>query len=332
MKVLLTGGAGFIGSNLADHLLQDELRSLVEQLIVVDKFTYAGSEANLQSAMRDPRLTVIPGDIGDPQLLDQIVANVDTILHLAAETHVDRSIADALKFIESNIRGTYVLLDAARRHGVARFLQVSTDEVYGVPEPGYRNVESDPLLPRNPYAASKASAEMICHSFSETYGVPIVIARASNNVGPRQYVEKLVPRLATNALRGLPFTIHGDGHQQRDWLYVTDHCEALTMLLMEGVPGERYNIGAHQEHSINSVAEVVARELGMRIPSVHTPERQGNDRRYAIETSKMRALGWAPRHDFEDAIGCTVRWYRDHPEWWQAVVAAEVEHLTVPIG
>ena len=332
MKILLTGGAGFIGSNLVDLLLEERFRSLVDQLIVLDNFTYAGSDANLERARSDPRVTVIAGDIGDARLVNQVVANVDAIMHLAAETHVDRSIDDALKFIDSNVRGTYTLLHAARTHNVELFLHVSTDEVYGVPPEGHRSLESDALLPRNPYAASKAAAELICHSFSETYGMKIVIARSSNNVGPRQYVEKLVPRLATNALRGLPFFIHGDGLQQRDWLYVTDNCEALVVLLTQGVPGARYNIGAHQEHSVNDVADVVADEIGIDVPRSYTEDRLGNDRRYSIETKSMLSLGWAPSRDFERAVRETVRWYSENADWWQPVVAAESIERAGPNG
>jgi len=323
MKLLVTGGAGFIGSCLVRRLLAPELRSLVGEVVVLDKFTYAGHRANLDSVMDDRRLTVVVGDIGDARLVDQLMANVDRVMNLAAETHVDRSIEDALNFIDANVRGTYVVLDAARRHNVEYFLQMSTDEVYGVPEPGYRSREADTLAPRNPYAASKASAELLCHAFKETFGLPIVIARSSNNVGPHQHIEKLVPRFTTNALRGLSLPLHGDGKQQRDWLYVEDHCEALTTILTDGEIGSIYNVGARQEHTVEQVADVILDELGGTVSLVHVDDRLGNDRRYAIDTSRVEALGWSPHHDFEQAIRKTVGWYRDNEDWWRPLVESE---------
>ena len=319
----LNGGAGFIGSCLVRRLLGPELRALVSEVVVLDKFTYAGDRANLAPVMDDRRLTVVVGDIGDAPLVDQLMANVDRVLNLAAETHVDRSIEDALSFIDANVRGAYVVLDAARRHDVEYFLQMSTDEVYGVPEPGYRSRETDVLSPRNPYAASKASAELLCHAFKETFGLPIVVTRSSNNVGPHQHIEKLVPRFTTNALRGLSLPLHGDGKQQRDWLYVEDHCEALTTILTEGEIGSTYNVGANQEHAVEQVAEVILDELGGPVPLVHVQDRPGNDRRYAIDTRRVDALGWSPRHDFEQAIRKTVRWYRDNEDWWRPLIEAE---------
>lgn len=323
MKLLVTGGAGFIGSCLVRHLLRPELSALVSEVVVLDKFTYAGHRANLASVIDDRRLTVVVGDIGDVPLVDQLMANVDRVLNLAAETHVDRSIEDALNFIDTNVRGTYVVLDAARRHNVEYFLQVSTDEVYGVPEPGYRSREADLLAPRNPYAASKAAAELLCHSFKETFGLPIVITRSSNNVGPHQHIEKLVPRFTTNALRGLSLPLHGDGRQERDWLYVEDHCEAITVILTDGEIGGTYNVGANQEHAVEAVADTVLDELGASVPLAHVEDRPGNDRRYAIDTSRVEALGWSPRHDFEQAIRKTVRWYRDNEDWWRPLVESE---------
>ncbi len=331
MKIMMTGGAGFIGSNLLDHLLLPAFAHMVSQIVVLDNFTYAGSHANLARAVDDQRVTVVPGDICSAVLVNDLMSNVDTVLHLAAETHVDRSIADALKFIEANVRGTYVMLDAARRHRVQRFLHISTDEVYGVPEPGHRFTENDILRPRNPYAASKAAAELMCNSFKETFDLPLIIARSSNNVGPRQYIEKLVPRFATNALRGLPLTVHGDGQQMRDWLYVDDNCEALALLLSDGEIGGIYNIGAHQEHSVNEVAGIILDELCIDVPRIFVSDRPGNDRLYAIETGRMRALGWAARHSFEEALRRTARWYRDNPEWWSVLVETEEHERSVPL-
>ena len=243
MKLLVTGGAGFIGSCLVRRLLGAEFRSLVSEVVVLDKFTYAANPANLAPVIDDRRLTVVVGDIGDAPLVGQLMANVDAVMNLGAETHVDRSIKDALNFIDANVRGTYVVLDAARRHRVEWFLQMSTDEVYGVPEPGYRSREDDALSPRNPYAASKASAELFSHSFRETFGMPIIVTRASNNYGPYQFPEKLIPLMIANALEDQPLPIYGDGMQVRDWLHVEDHCRALDAVLQKGQPGEIYNIG-----------------------------------------------------------------------------------------
>lgn len=323
MKILVTGGAGFIGSCLVRRLLGPDFRTLITEIVVLDKFTYAGHRSNLASVTDDRRLTVVVGDIVDAPLVDQLIANVDGVLNLAAETHVDRSIEDALNFIDANVRGAYVVLDAARRHDVGYFLQMSTDEVYGVPEPQYRSLETDILSPRNPYAASKASAELLCNAFKETFGLPIVIARASNNVGPHQHIEKLVPRFTTNALRGLSLPLHGDGKQQRDWLYVEDHCEALTTILTDGEIGSTYNVGANQEHAVNRVAEVILDELDVPVPLAFVEDRPGNDRRYAIDTSRVEALGWSPRHDFEQTIRETVRWYKENEEWWRPLVDSE---------
>jgi dTDP-glucose 4,6-dehydratase len=318
-RLLVTGGAGFIGSAFVRGHLRDYPD---DTLVVLDKLTYAGNLANLASVADDPWYRFVHGDIADAPLVRELVGGVDVIVNFAAETHVDRSILDPGAFIETDVKGTYVLLEAARRAGVALFCQISTDEVYGeVPAGASR--ESDPLAPRSPYAASKAGGELLVRAYHVTYGLPTLITRASNNFGPYQYPEKFLPVLITNALDDRPIPLYGDGRQRRDWLYVEDHCAALELLLARGEPGTAYNIGGGNERENLALAERVLDLLGKPRSLIQSvPDRPGHDRRYAVDTGRLAALGWQPARTFEAALEATVRWYVEHEAWWRPLLDA----------
>lgn len=319
--VLITGGCGFIGSNFVRRVLANHDYRVVN----LDKLTYAGNVDNLRDVEDDERYRFVHGDICDQEFVGSLFEELSGqgrlwVINFAAETHVDRSLMDPTDFIRTDIHGVFVLLEAARKVGVERFLQVSTDEVYGDIPPGKSSKEGDQLWPRSPYAASKAGAEMMCWAFRETYGVPIVITRASNNVGPYQHPEKAVPLFTTNALDDEPLPLYGDGQQVRDWLYVDDHCEALDLLLHDGEEGEAYNIGAGNERPNLDVIETILTLLDKPQSLVrHVEDREGHDRRYSLDTAKIRALGWQPQHDFEAAMRLTVDWYRDTRWWWEKI-------------
>ncbi|MGQ9571586.1 MAG: dTDP-glucose 4,6-dehydratase [Dehalococcoidia bacterium] len=314
-KILVTGGAGFIGSHFVRRLLREYPDY---EVINLDKLTYAGNRDNLRDVEGDPRYRFVKGDICDRQVVDELVAESDAIVSLAAETHVDRSLLTADAFIKTDVHGTYVLLSAAREHGVERFVYVSTDEVYGEVPEGYSSHEGDPLRPRNPYAASKAAADMLCLSFFTSYGLPVVVSRGANTLGPCQYPEKMIPLFVTNALRNEPLPVYGDGRQVRDWLFVEDHCEALDLLLHRGAPGEVYNIGADNHRPNIEVTQTILDLLDKPHSLIrHVPDRPGHDRRYSLDWSKIRALGWAPRYRFDEALARTVAWYADNEWWWQ---------------
>jgi dTDP-glucose 4,6-dehydratase len=318
--VLVTGGAGFIGSNFVRRLLAMH----DYQVINLDKLTYAGNLDNLRDVADDPRYRFVRGDICDAELVGRLMGEADAVVNFAAETHVDRSIEDPGVFIQTDVYGTYVLLEAARRHGVERFLHISTDEVYGQSLGSQRFSERDPFRPRSPYAASKAGGELQCRAFFETYRLPVVIARPANNIGPRQHLEKAVPLFTTNALDDQPLPVYGRGAQVRDRLYVDDHCEALDLLLQRGELGEAYNISAGNERSNLEVAETVLALLEKPKSLIRFVEdRLGHDDRYSMDDAKLRALGWAPRHDFDAALQKTVAWYRDNRWWWEKVKSGE---------
>jgi len=314
---LITGGCGFIGSNFILRLLRQREDANV---INLDKLTYAGNQDNLRDIAGDPRYRFVQGDITDAALVGELVEGADRVVNFAAETHVDRSLMEPGAFIQTDVFGTYVLLEAARQARVERFLHMSTDEVYGdVPE-GQTSHEADALNPRSPYAASKAGAEMQCRAYIETYGLPVVIARPANNVGPRQHVEKLVPLFTTNALQDQPLPVYGDGRQQRDWLFVEDSCEALDLILHEGEPGEAYNVGAgNHRHNIDVAHLILDLTEKPRSLITHVEDRAGHDRRYAVNSDKLRALGWAPRHDATAGIQKAVEWYLQNRWWWEKV-------------
>jgi len=318
--ILVTGGAGFIGSNFILHLLA----KYDYQIVNLDKLTYAGNLENLRDIERDPRYRFVQGDICDVHLVGELMVQVDAVAHLAAESHVDRSLEDPGGFIQTEVYGTHVLLEAARLRGIERFLHISTDEVYGQSLGDQRFVETDPFRPRSPYSASKAGGELLCHAFVATYGLPIIIARPANNIGPRQHPEKAVPLFVTNALDDQPLPLYGDGLQVRDRLYVEDHCEALDLLLHSGEAGEAYNIAAGNERTNIDVAETILELLEKPKSLIRFVEdRPGHDQRYSMDASKLRALGWSPRHDFQAAIEKTVAWYRDNRWWWENVKSGE---------
>lgn len=316
-QVLVTGGAGFIGSNFVRYALQAHPDWHITNL---DKLTYAGRMENLHDVMGHARHTFVKGDIGDEAVSAPLVRQSHLVFHFAAETHVDRSIAGAAEFIKTDVLGTYVLLEAARQApGLRCFVQISTDEVYGSVPVGH-SVETDELKPRNPYSASKAAADRLAYSFWATYHVPVVITRASNNYGPYQFPEKVIPLFSTNAIedRGLP--MYGDGAQVRDWLHVLDHCRALDVAAARGTAGEVYNVGGGNEVQNQALARRILAALG-KPESLITPvtDRPGHDRRYALNCGKLASLGWTPQVDFEQGIAETVAWYRDNAWWWQPI-------------
>ncbi len=318
--VLVTGGCGFIGSNFILHLLE---RYPDCRVVNLDKLTYASNPENLRDLQSDRRYRFVRGDICDAPLVNELVGQAEVVFNFAAETHVDRSLMEAGSFITTDVYGTYVLLDSVRRHqNVRRFVQVSTDEVYGDMEPGRSARETDPLHPRSPYAASKAGGDMQCIAFFETYGVPVIVTRAANNVGPRQHIEKVTPLFITSALNDRPLPLYGDGRQVRDWLFVDDHCRALDLVLQKGEPGEVYNVGADNYQENIRLAEAILDLLGKPRSLIRFVEdRQGHDRRYSLDWSKLRGLGWSPANDFASALEKTVAWYVENRWWWEAIYA-----------
>jgi dTDP-glucose 4,6-dehydratase len=319
---LVTGGCGFIGSNFILRLLREHKDARVTNL---DKLTYAGNPDNLRDVEHDEGYRFVKGDVCDQALVEELVQEADVVCHFAAESHVDRSLIESGAFITSEVLGTYTLLEAARKNAkIRKFLHVSTDEVYGDVPDGEYSIETDLLRPRSPYSASKAGAEMQVIAYVETYGLPVVVARPANNVGPRQYPEKFVPLCTTNALNDLPLPLYGDGRQQRDWLFVEDNCEALELLVREGEPGEVYNIGAMNHRYNIVVAERILDLLGKPRELIRFVEdRAGHDRRYGVNFDKLKKLGWEPRHDFDAAIETTVRWYEENTWWWEKVRGGE---------
>jgi len=320
LKFLITGGCGFIGSNFIIYLLN---RYPQCQIVNLDKLTYASNPDNLKEVANDPRYRFVQGDICDVSLVEEVMRDVNVVFNFAAETHVDRSLMDAGTFITTDVYGTYVLLDAARRQpNLQRFIQISTDEVYGEMAADYSARESDPLHPRSPYAASKTGGDMQCFAFVQTYGLPVIITRAANNVGPRQHPEKMVPLFVTGAILERPLPLYGDGLQVRDWLFVEDHCRALDLICQRGEPGQIYNIGTDNYQQNIQVAEAILDMLGKPRSLIHFVEdRQGHDRRYSMDWSKLRSLGWEPEYDFPRALEKTIAWYKANRWWWERIYA-----------
>ena len=326
--ILVTGAAGFIGSNFVRLLLagSEHLR-----LVAFDKLTYAGNLANLSDLLGDERLTFVRGDICEAKQVQEVWSDhaITEVVHFAAESHVDRSILGSGPFMQTNVIGTQILLDVAKANGVEKFLQVSTDEVYGtLPEdrPDLKFTEETPLAPNSPYSASKAAGDCRVRAYFHTFHMPVLITRCSNNYGPYHFPEKLIPLFVTNLIEGKKVPLYGDGMNVRDWLYVEDHCEAIWAVLNKGRFGEVYNVGGNNEIPNRKITEVILKEMGKDWDASvqYVKDRPGHDRRYAIDAGKMqRELGWSPRHRFEEAIKTTIRWYHDHEDWWRAIKSGE---------
>ena len=313
MNILVTGGCGFIGSHFLRYMMDIYARDF---FICLDALTYAGNKNNIKDLLEDSRLTMIEGNIRDASFVDTLFVTYkpDVVVHLAAETHVDRSITGPQVFLETNVIGTGVLLDACLRHGIGRFHHVSTDEVYGtLPlQGGSPFIEQSPLLPSSPYAASKASSDLLALSYYKTYGLPITISRCSNNYGTHQYPEKLIPLMIQRALQEAPLPVYGDGLNVRDWIHVVDHCRAIDTILQAGVIGEVYNIGAREEISNIDLVKRILTILGKPYELItYVEDRLGHDRRYAIDSSKLESLGWVPEYTMKDTLELIVQWYRE---------------------
>jgi dTDP-glucose 4,6-dehydratase len=324
MRLLVTGGCGFIGSNFARWVLAHQPQVHVTNL---DALTYAGNPANLADWDGHARYRFVHGSITDAELVDGLMRETDAVVNFAAESHVDRSIVGAGAFIDANVTGANTLFEAARRHEVGRFVHISTDEVYGsIAEPG-RCAEGDALAPNSPYSASKASADLLARAYRETYGYPITITRTTNNFGPYHYPEKVVPLFLTNLMDGGNVPLYGDGANVRDWTYVVDNCAAQWLALTHGTPGAVYNVGAGNEMSNRELTHKILARFGLtgaaadaRIDFV--ADRPGHDRRYAVDTRRIAALGWQPQHTFDEALDATIAWYRQHEGWWRPLKAA----------
>jgi dTDP-glucose 4,6-dehydratase len=317
MKILVTGGCGFIGSNFIHYLFETRGDGL--SVVNLDKLTYAANPANLADLEDRPGYRFVKGDIADPEAVRQAMEGCTDVVNFAAETHVDRSLLGDASFIETDVRGVFVLLEEAKRRGVRKFIQISTDEVYGtIPEGSF--TEEAALNPRNPYAASKAGGDRLAYSYWASYRMPIVITRASNNYGPYQYPEKLIPLFVTNAIDGEPLPLYGDGKNVRDWLYVRDHAAAIAFLMDKGVAGETYNIGGGNEAENIEITRQVLRELSRPESLIRfVDDRPGHDRRYSLDTRKLAALGFRPQVPFERGLAETVAWYREREDWWRPI-------------
>ena len=327
MQILITGGAGFIGSNFIFYMLE---KHPDYRIICLDKLTYAGNLSTLKSVSRHPNFCFVKADICDSEEVDRIFSKKrpDIVVNFAAESHVDRSIDDPGLFLKTNITGTQVLMDACRKYGLRRFHQISTDEVYGdLPSdrPDLFFTENTPLHPSSPYSASKAGADLLVLSYYRTYGLPVTISRCSNNYGPYQFPEKLIPLMIIHALNDQPLPVYGQGINVRDWLYVEDHCKAIDLIIHNGRIGELYNIGGHNEMRNIDIVRLICRKLDKPESLItYVADRKGHDLRYAIDPSKINAeLGWQPETRFEDGIGKTIQWYLDNRNWWEPISTKE---------
>ena len=314
MRLLITGGCGFIGSNFIRLVLKKYKDVRVTNL---DKLTYCGNPENLRDIAGDIRYSFVKGDICDKSLAADLVKESDAVVNFAAETHVDRSIKYPDEFLMTNIHGVKALLEASRKAGVSRFIQIGTDEVYGSVPKGFSR-EDDPLRPSSPYSATKAAGDLLALSYHATYGLPVVVVRSSNNFGPFQYPEKLIPLFVTNLIDGKKAPLYGDGLNARDWLFVEDNCEAIDLVLRSGKPGEIYNIGGGNCTTNLEITEKILSAMGKGPEALeHVKDRPGHDRRYALDSSKVKALGWAPRSDFDENVRRTVKWYIENKKWWR---------------
>ncbi|QAV25731.1 dTDP-glucose 4,6-dehydratase [Neobacillus thermocopriae] len=323
MKVLITGGAGFIGSNFVNYMVKKYPNY---QIINLDALTYAGNLENVKEVENEPNYRFVKGDITNRELVESLFAEgVDAVVNFAAESHVDRSITDPGVFVRTNIQGTQVLLDAAKKYGVKKYVQISTDEVYGtLGETGYFT-ETTPLAPNSPYSASKAGADLLVRAYYETYGLPVNITRCSNNYGPYHFPEKLIPLMIINALNDRPLPVYGDGLNVRDWLHVEDHCSAIDLVLHKGRNGEVYNIGGNNERKNIEVVKAILQYLNKPESLIaFVEDRLGHDRRYAIDATKIREeLGWQPRYTFEEGLKKTIDWYLENRSWWENILSGE---------
>lgn len=321
-RILVTGGCGFIGSNFIHYLLS----SFSYRIVNMDKLTYAGNLENLKDLEGHQDYTFVKGDIAEPADLEKAFAEgIDVVVNFAAESHVDRSIIDPDSFVRTNIYGTYSLLEQARKRGIKKFLQVSTDEVYGSLGTTGKFREDTGLAPNSPYSASKASADMLAMAYYKTFGLPVCITRCSNNYGPYQFPEKLIPLLVTNAMEGLDLPIYGDGMNIRDWIHVSDHCAALALVMEKGQPGSVYNVGADNERTNLEIVETILEVMGKpRTLVKYVKDRPGHDRRYAIDNGKIKGeLGFVPRVPFRTGMEETIRWYEEHKSWWERIKTGE---------
>ncbi|ANS76046.1 dTDP-glucose 4,6-dehydratase [Paenibacillus yonginensis] len=319
MKLLVTGGAGFIGSNFVLYMLKEHP---TYEIINVDALTYAGNLENLKSIESHPNYTFVKADIQDAAAMDALFQQgIDIVVNFAAESHVDRSILDPGIFVTTNVMGTQVLLDAAKKYGITKFVQVSTDEVYGTLGATGLFTEETPLAPNSPYSASKAGGDLLVRAYHETFGLPVNITRCSNNYGPYQFPEKLIPLMITQALNDQQLPVYGDGLHIRDWLYVEDHCSAIDLVIHEGVNGEIYNVGGNNERTNIQIVKTILAELGKPESLItFVKDRPGHDRRYGIDATKLtNELSWSPKHNFESGIKETIRWYLDNQEWWTRI-------------
>ncbi|SMG46781.1 dTDP-glucose 4,6-dehydratase [Paenibacillus aquistagni] len=325
MKLLVTGGAGFIGSNFVMYMLNKYPNY---QIINMDSLTYAGNLENLKSIEDHEGYTFIKADIADAHAVDQAFkGGIDVVVNFAAESHVDRSILEPEIFVKTNVMGTQVLLDAAKKYGVTKYVQVSTDEVYGSLGETGLFTEETPLSPNSPYSASKAGSDMLVRAYHETFGLPVNITRCSNNYGPYQFPEKLIPLIISNALNNKDLPVYGDGLNIRDWLYVEDHCSAIDLVIHNGVNGEVYNIGGNNERTNIHIVKTILQELNMPESLIkYVKDRLGHDRRYGINATKITSdLGWQPKHNFESGIKETIRWYLDNQSWWERIQSGKYQ-------
>ncbi len=326
MKILVTGGAGFIGSNFVNYMVD---KYPTYSIVNIDALTYAGNLENLKHCEGKPNYQFVKADIADIEKMDQLIGDgVDAVINFAAESHVDRSITNPGIFVQTNIQGTQVLLDAAKKHNIKKYVQVSTDEVYGsLGEDGYFT-EQTPLSPNSPYSASKAGADLLVLAYHETFGLPVNITRCSNNYGPFHFPEKLIPLMIINALNDKKLPVYGDGKNVRDWLHVTDHCSAIDLVLHKGVTGEVYNVGGHNEKTNLEVVKEILKQLDKPESLIqYVEDRLGHDRRYAIDPTKLQQeLGWEPKYTFETGLKETVQWYLDNQDWWENIISGDYQN------
>jgi dTDP-glucose 4,6-dehydratase len=326
-NILVTGGAGFIGSNFVRLLIN---RDYIYNVVVLDKLTYAGNLKNLEEVNQKPNFKFYKGDICNAELVDFIIEKekIDTIINFAAESHVDRSILSSQEFINTNVIGTSILLEAVRKFQLSKIIQISTDEVYGSLDKEGKFSESTPLSPNSPYSSSKACADLLVKAYNHTYGIPTIITRCSNNYGPYQFPEKLIPLMIINALNNKPLPVYGDGMNVRDWIFVEDHCEAILEVTSNGRIGEVYNIGANNEKPNIEIVKLILKELGKDESLItYVKDRPGHDKRYSIDPTKIeREIGWKPKHNFENAIRKTINWYLSNKKWWEEIISGDYQN------